>query len=113
MCGDASKASTTANPAARAAGLSAPAGAATVKTSCMSPWLNFSASNRAAAEDSAVGSWKPPADRLLATGTPNTAAEIVSSTANAMMRRGAAMAMVAIRPSTGTPLVAGPRGADR
>ena len=39
----------------------------------MSPWPNLSTSIRAALADSDVGSWNPPADRLLATGTPKTA----------------------------------------
>ena len=42
-----------------------------------------------ACADSAVGSWKPPADRLFATGMPNTAVPTKTSSAIAMIRRGA------------------------
>ena len=62
----------------------------------MSPWPNFSDSSRAACHDSLVGSCKPPADRLLVTGMPKMPAPTMTSSATAMIRRGAAMASRAI-----------------
>jgi hypothetical protein len=46
--------------------------------------------------DSDVGSWKPPADRLLVTGIPKIAVPTMTSKATAMIRRGAARASRAI-----------------
>ena len=73
-----------------------PSGAVTVMSSCMSPWWNLSVSSFVACADSDVGSWKPPAERLLTTGTPNTAAATMSRAATARTRRGAAIARRAI-----------------
>ncbi len=47
-------------------------------TSSMSPWPNVSESIDAAWADSEVGSWNPPADRLLVTGMPNTAVATIT-----------------------------------
>jgi hypothetical protein len=66
----------------------------------ISPWPNSSESSAEACEDSAPGSSPPPADSDLATGMPNTAVPIMTSTARAMTRRGAAMANRAIPVST-------------
>ena len=65
-------------------------------TICMSPWPNFSDSSRAACHDSLVGSWRPPADRLLVTGMPKMPVPTMTSSATAMIRRGDAMASRAI-----------------
>ena len=65
----------------------------------LSPRPNLSDSSRDACHDSEVGSWKPPLARLLVTGIPKIAAPTITSTATAMIRRGAAMANVAILPS--------------
>ena len=85
---------------ARAGALVAPAGALTVISSCMSPWPNLSPSSCVALADCEPGSWKPPADRLLATGIPKMAAPTITRIATATIRRGAAMANRAIRCST-------------
>ena len=90
-------------PVCRAAALSAPPVAVTVNISCISLWENFSASRCDARADSEVGSWKPPEDRLFATGTPNTAAPIITRTARVMTRFGAPIASNAIRCSTARP----------
>ena len=45
-------------------------GAETMNSNCTSPWPNLSISSCVALADSEPGSWKPPADRLLATGMP-------------------------------------------
>src|SRR5690348_2991355 len=68
-------------PTALAAGLFAPAAesSATLMTSCMSPRANLSDSSAVARADSDVGSWNPPADRLLATGMPNTPAATITN----------------------------------
>ena len=50
-----------------------------------------------ACADSDVGSWNPPAERLLVTGMPKMAAATMTSSAMAMMRLGALMASRAIR----------------
>jgi hypothetical protein len=68
----------------------------TEMTNCMSPWPNFSDSSCEACHDSEVGSRKPPLDRLLVTGMPKIAALTMTSSATAMIRRGAAMAHLAI-----------------
>ena len=47
--------------------------------------------------DSDVGSWNPPADRLLATGMPKMPAATISSAAMARVRLGAAIASRAMR----------------
>ena len=86
-----------------AAGLFTPSGAVRVTSSCMSPWWNLSVSSWVAWADSEVGSWNPPADRLLATGMPNIAAATMTSAAIARMRRGAAIASRAIRCNTSVP----------
>ena len=62
----------------------------------MSPWWNLSVSSCVACADSDVGSWNPPADRLLATGMPKIAAATMTRAATARMRRGAAIASRAI-----------------
>src|ERR1700744_1649009 len=56
--------------------------------------------------DSEFGSWKPPADKLLATGRPNTAAAMKTRTPIATTRRGAAMANRAIPCSMWSPSAA-------
>ena len=71
--------STMSSPAARAPALLAPSGVVTVNTNCMSPWWNLSVSSWVARADSEVGSWNPPADRLLATGMPKIAAPTIVS----------------------------------
>jgi hypothetical protein len=58
----------------------------------VSPWSNFSDNSADAREDSAPGSRPPPADSALVTGMPKSAVPIITSTAMAMTRRGAAMA---------------------
>ena len=88
---------------ARAARLLAPAAAlssVTLITSSMSPWPNLSTSSWVACADSDVGSWNPPADRLLATGMPKIPQATMTSAAMATIRRGAAIASNAIRCST-------------
>ena len=64
----------------------------TLMSSSMSPWSNLSTSSWVAFADSDVGSWKPPADRLLATGMPKIPQRHHDQQRDAMMRRGAAMA---------------------
>ena len=76
-----------------------------MNTNCMSPWWNLSVSSWVARADSEVGSWNPPAERLLATGMPKIAAPTIVSAAMAMMRRGAARANSAILCSTSHPSV--------
>jgi hypothetical protein len=66
-------------------------GAVKTKISCKSPRWNVSARICAAFEDSADGSWNPPAGRELATGIPKTAAAITMSAVAANTRRGAAI----------------------
>ena len=77
---------------------------------CISPRSNCSDSSREACHDSDVRSWKPPADRLLVTGIPKRPAPTMTSSATAMMRRGAAMASRAIPCNT---FVAPPQPAER
>src|SRR5271166_530035 len=89
--------STRSEPTDVAAGPSAPASEVTQMISCMSPCLNLSDSSRDACQDSDVGSCNPPADRLLMTGIPKMAVPTITSSATAMIRRGAAMASRAIR----------------
>ena len=71
---------------------------------CISPWPNLSDRILPACHDSEVGSWKPPADRLLMTGMPKIAVPSITSSATAMIRLGAAMARRAIPCSTTRPL---------
>ena len=99
-CGDWRSWSTIWVPAARAAALSTPSGAETTMSSWTSPWWNLSVNSSVALEDSAVGSWNPLADRLLATGTPKTPSATVTNAATAITRRGAAMASLAVRYSS-------------
>ncbi len=85
---------------AREAGLWAPASdpsSVTLITSSMSPWPNLLTSNCVACADSDVGSWKPPADRLLATGMPKIPQATITSAAMATIRLGAEIASNAIR----------------
>ncbi len=102
-CGDCSNRSTISVPAAVAVGLCTPSSEVTVISNCMSAWSNFSLSSAAASDDSEVGSWKPPEDRVLATGTPKIAAATMMSAATASTRRGAAIARRAILFSTCVP----------
>ena len=95
-------------PASVAAAPSTPSAEVTLITSSMSPWPNLSTSSAVALADSDVGSWKPPADRCWVTGTPKIPQPIISSSAATRMRRGAAMAVEAMRWSTG-PLLLGYR----
>ena len=95
-CGELFSVVTISVPTARAAGLSTPSRAATVTNICTSPWPNVPVSVAAARDDSAAGSWKPPGERLSATGIPNTASARVSSAAATVTRRGAARANRAI-----------------
>lgn len=91
-------------PTARAAGPSAPApSSVTLMTNCMSPRANLSDSSWVACADSDVGSWKPPADRLLATGMPKMPAATITNAATRSTRRGAAMARCAMRWSNARP----------
>src|ERR1700739_2450568 len=53
---------------ARAAASLTPSRADTTNSSCTSPWPNLSIRIFVALADSDVGSWKTPADRLLASG---------------------------------------------
>ena len=87
-------------PTARAAGLVTPSGADTTNSSCTSPWPNLSVRIFVALADSEVGSPKPPADRLWATGIPKMPAATISRAEMAMVRRGATMARYAMRCST-------------
>src|ERR1700754_2468491 len=96
-CGERIRSSTSSEPAARAAPLSAPSGVETVTTICTAPTLNLSVSNSFALADSADGSSNPQAHKLFATGTPNTPAATATSAATASPRRGAEMASCAIR----------------
>ena len=98
--GEAASRSTIAVPAVRALSPLAPDGSVIVISICCSLCLNLSESSRAALADSEPGSWKPPAERWLATGMPNTAAATVRIAATARMRRGERMAIRAIRCST-------------
>ena len=91
-------------PTARDSALSSPPSDVTLMTSCMSPWPNLSTSNWAALADSDVGSWNPPADRLLVTGMPKMPAATITSSAMTMIRLGALIAIRAIRCSTSYPL---------
>ena len=63
---------------------------------CMSPASNLSDSSFEACQDCDVGSRNPPLDKLLVTGTPNTVAATMSSSAPTRIRRGAMMASLAI-----------------
>ena len=72
--------------------------------SSMSPWPNLSTSNLVAFADSEVGSWNPPADRLLVTGMPKMPVATITSSAMTMIRLGALMAIRAIRCSTSNSL---------
>ena len=56
----------------------------------MSPWPNLSTSTLLAWADSEVGSWNPPADRLLVTGMPKMPVATITSSAMTMIRFGAA-----------------------
>src|ERR1700739_1380685 len=69
-CADRLSRSATSVPTVRAAAPLTPSGADTTNSSCTSPWPNLSVRILVALADSDVGSWNPPADRLLATGTP-------------------------------------------
>src|ERR1700739_2421960 len=84
-------------PTARAAVPLTPSGADTTNSSCTSPWPNLSVRILVALADSDVGSWNPPADRLLATGTPKMPAATSSSVAMAMVRLGATIARHGVR----------------
>src|ERR1700756_1757092 len=90
-------------PTARAALLCAPSAEPTVISSCWSPCPNLPANSWEARADAEVGSSNPPADRLLATGRPNTAAPITINNATAMMRRGARMPSRAMPSNTFPP----------
>ena len=83
-------------PTVRACSLLVPPGAVTTIIICWPLCPNLSPSTSMACADSEVGSWKPPGDRLLATGTPKTAAAMNTRTPTATIRRGAAMAIRAI-----------------
>ena len=69
----------------------------------MSPWPNLSTSIWLALADSEVGSWNPPADRLLVTGIPKIPVATITSSAMTMIRFGALMAIRAICCSTTSP----------
>jgi hypothetical protein len=84
----------------RALGLRAPSGELTATMSGMPPCPNLSTSNWLACADSESGSRNPPADRLFATGSPKMAAATKTMPLTARTRRGAAMAINAIRVST-------------
>src|SRR6478672_2918979 len=96
-CGERIRSSASSVPTARAAPLSAPSGEETVTIIRTSPTLNLSVSSSFALADSEDGSSNPQADKLFATGTPNTPAATATSAATASTRRGAEMASCAIR----------------
>ena len=69
----------------------------------MSPCPNLSTSTLLAWADSDVGSWNPPADRLLVTGMPKMPVATITSIAMTMIRFGAVIASRAIPCSTSCP----------
>ena len=89
-CGDACSCAAMSVPTARASALCAPPSDVTLMMSSMSPWPNLSTSNLVALADSEVGSWNPPADRLLVTGMPKMPVATITSSAMTMIRFGAA-----------------------
>ena len=87
MYGDAFNWSTMSVPTERAPVLCAPPSDVTLISSSISPWPNLSTSSWVACADSDVGSWKPPADRCLATGMPKMPQATITRSAIAMIRR--------------------------
>src|SRR6185312_15382772 len=90
-------------PAALACWLCTPLSEVTLMTSFKSPWPNVCDSILWACADCEVGSWNPPADRLLVTGMPKMAVATMTNSAAAMIRFGAAMASRAMKCSTWCP----------